>query len=192
MRSVACGGPSLGQRYIWPLFFCACPSRILPLTEAESRFAIKTVNLLCSSHHKHQRCAHTFLSQASVTVRDIPDLRRGGQDLGSVVFSESFLESSINIQQEGKNIDQIKSDYSRSTPPKIMRTIPRAAASRAPVSEYPPPGQTIRLVIHLLVPFHSSERVLLPTDGGVTTDGCSTVLTTTVPPYACWLVKLSR
>lgn len=37
-----------------------------------------------------------------MTVRDIPDLQRGGQDLGSVVFSESFLESSINIQQKGK------------------------------------------------------------------------------------------
>ncbi|TNM96078.1 hypothetical protein fugu_017161 [Takifugu bimaculatus] len=79
--------------------------RILPLTDAESRFAIKT---------------------ASVTVRDIPDLQRGGQDLGSVVFSESFLESSINIQQK---------------------------------------------------------------DGSVSTDGCSTILTTTVPPYACWLME---
>lgn len=37
-----------------------------------------------------------------MTVRDIPDPQRRGEQLGSVVFSESFLESSINIQQEGK------------------------------------------------------------------------------------------
>lgn len=45
-----------------------------------------------------------------MTVRDIPDLQRGGGDLGSVVFSESFLESSINIQQRGKNTDPIRSN----------------------------------------------------------------------------------
>lgn len=37
-----------------------------------------------------------------MTVHDIPDLQCGGGDLGSVVFSETFLESSINIQQKGK------------------------------------------------------------------------------------------
>lgn len=36
-----------------------------------------------------------------MTVRDIPDLQGGRGDLGSVVFSESFLESGINIQQKG-------------------------------------------------------------------------------------------
>lgn len=36
-----------------------------------------------------------------MVVHDIPDLQRDGADLGSVVFSESFLESSINIQQKG-------------------------------------------------------------------------------------------
>ena len=36
-----------------------------------------------------------------MTVRDIPDPRRAGQQLGSVVFCESFLDSSINIEQEG-------------------------------------------------------------------------------------------
>lgn len=36
-----------------------------------------------------------------MTVQDIADLQWGGGDLGSVVFSESFLESSINIQQKG-------------------------------------------------------------------------------------------
>lgn len=41
-------------------------------------------------------------SKASMTVHDIPDLHWGGGSLGSVVFSESFLESSINIQQKGK------------------------------------------------------------------------------------------
>lgn len=37
-----------------------------------------------------------------MVVYDIPDLQRGGGDLGSVVFSESFLESSIYIQQGGE------------------------------------------------------------------------------------------
>lgn len=36
-----------------------------------------------------------------MTVHDIPDLQWEGENLGSVVFSESFLESSINIQQKG-------------------------------------------------------------------------------------------
>lgn len=36
-----------------------------------------------------------------MTVHDIPDLQWDGGDLGSVVFSESFLESSINIQHKG-------------------------------------------------------------------------------------------
>lgn len=35
-------------------------------------------------------------------VHDIPGLQCGG-NLGSVVFSESFLESSVYIQQRGKN-----------------------------------------------------------------------------------------
>lgn len=37
-------------------------------------------------------------------VHDIPDLQWDGGDLGSVVFSESFLESSINIQQKGTRL----------------------------------------------------------------------------------------
>ncbi|CAG01268.1 unnamed protein product, partial [Tetraodon nigroviridis] len=78
--------------------------RIIPLTDAESRFAIKT---------------------ASMSVRDIPDPQRPGEQLGSLVFSESFLESSINVEQE---------------------------------------------------------------DGGVSTDGCCTILTRGVPAYACWLM----
>uniref|UniRef100_A0A8D0A070 Dynein axonemal assembly factor 9 n=1 Tax=Sander lucioperca TaxID=283035 RepID=A0A8D0A070_SANLU len=53
--------------------------RIIPLTDEESRYAVKT---------------------ASMTVHDIPDLQWDRGDLGSVVFSESFLESSINIQQK--------------------------------------------------------------------------------------------
>lgn len=36
-----------------------------------------------------------------MTVHDILDLQGEGENLGSVVFSESFLESSINIQQKG-------------------------------------------------------------------------------------------
>lgn len=32
------------------------------------------------------------------------------------------------------------------------------------------------------------ETVFSPADGSVTTDSCYTILTTTVPRYACWLV----
>ncbi|XP_061898385.1 uncharacterized protein C20orf194 homolog isoform X2 [Entelurus aequoreus] len=53
--------------------------RLLPLTDAASRFVIKT---------------------ASMTVRDIPDLQGDGGNLGSVVFSEAFLESVISIQHK--------------------------------------------------------------------------------------------
>lgn len=77
----------------------------IPLTDESSRYVIKT---------------------ASLVVHDVPDLQQGGGDLGSVVFSESFLESSINILQR---------------------------------------------------------------DGTVSSDSCYTVLTTTVPRYACWLME---
>ncbi|XP_059208540.1 uncharacterized protein C20orf194 homolog [Centropristis striata] len=79
--------------------------RIIPLTDERSRYVVKT---------------------ASMTVHDIPDLQWDGCDLGSVVFSESFLESSINIQQK---------------------------------------------------------------DGTVSSDSCYTILTTTVPRYACWMME---
>ncbi|XP_071778609.2 dynein axonemal assembly factor 9 [Centroberyx gerrardi] len=79
--------------------------RIIPLNDEESRYLVKT---------------------ASMTVHDIPDLQWGRGDLGSVVFSESFLESSINIQQK---------------------------------------------------------------DGSMSSDSCYTILTTTVPRYACWLME---
>ncbi|KAM8915794.1 dynein axonemal assembly factor 9 isoform 1-T1 [Spinachia spinachia] len=79
--------------------------RIIPLTDGDSRYVVKT---------------------ASMTVRDIPDLRGGRGALGSVVFSESFLESGINIQQK---------------------------------------------------------------DGTVSSDSCYTILTTSVPRYACWLME---
>lgn len=36
-----------------------------------------------------------------MTIVDIPKLQTDSEHLGSVVFSESFLESSINIQQKG-------------------------------------------------------------------------------------------
>ncbi|XP_076831783.1 dynein axonemal assembly factor 9 isoform X2 [Brachyhypopomus gauderio] len=52
--------------------------RVIPLSDEQSRFLVKT---------------------ASMVVYDIPDLQWGGEDLGSVVFSESFLESSIYIQE---------------------------------------------------------------------------------------------
>uniref|UniRef100_A0A3P8S3S3 Dynein axonemal assembly factor 9 n=1 Tax=Amphiprion percula TaxID=161767 RepID=A0A3P8S3S3_AMPPE len=77
---------------------------IIPLTDGDSRYVVKT---------------------ASLIVHDIPDLQWDRGNLGSVVFSESFLESSINIQQR---------------------------------------------------------------DGTVSSDSCYTILTTTVPRYACWLV----
>ncbi|KAM3594615.1 uncharacterized protein V6R79_010923 [Siganus canaliculatus] len=79
--------------------------RIIPLTDEESRYVVKT---------------------ASMTVHDVPDLQCDGGILGSVVFSESFLESSINIQQK---------------------------------------------------------------DGTVSSDSCFTILTTSVPRYACWLME---
>uniref|UniRef100_A0A8C7I828 Dynein axonemal assembly factor 9 n=1 Tax=Oncorhynchus kisutch TaxID=8019 RepID=A0A8C7I828_ONCKI len=44
------------------------------------------------------------VSQASMSVYDIPDLQWGKGDLGSVVFSESFLVSSINIQQKDGSV----------------------------------------------------------------------------------------
>uniref|UniRef100_A0A3P9B212 Dynein axonemal assembly factor 9 n=1 Tax=Maylandia zebra TaxID=106582 RepID=A0A3P9B212_9CICH len=78
--------------------------RIIPLTNEDSHYVIKT---------------------ASLIVHDIPDLQWDRGELGSVVFSESFLESSINIQQR---------------------------------------------------------------DGTVSSDSCYTILTATVPRYACWLV----
>uniref|UniRef100_A0AAQ5Y3D7 Uncharacterized protein n=1 Tax=Amphiprion ocellaris TaxID=80972 RepID=A0AAQ5Y3D7_AMPOC len=54
---------------------------IIPLTDGDSRYVVKT---------------------ASLIVHDIPDLQWDRGNLGSVVFSESFLESSINIQQRGR------------------------------------------------------------------------------------------
>ncbi|XP_026134549.1 uncharacterized protein C20orf194 homolog isoform X2 [Carassius auratus] len=50
---------------------------IIPLSDEDSRFMVKT---------------------ASMTVHDIPDLQCG-ENLGSIVFSESFLESRVYIQQ---------------------------------------------------------------------------------------------
>uniref|UniRef100_A0A3P9B269 Dynein axonemal assembly factor 9 n=1 Tax=Maylandia zebra TaxID=106582 RepID=A0A3P9B269_9CICH len=77
---------------------------IIPLTNEDSHYVIKT---------------------ASLIVHDIPDLQWDRGELGSVVFSESFLESSINIQQRGT----------------------------------------------------------------VSSDSCYTILTATVPRYACWLME---
>ena len=53
-----------------------------------------------------------------MTVHDIPDLQWDGGDLGSVVFCESFLESSINIQQKGTvliRLSLIRMDYRYTT-----------------------------------------------------------------------------
>uniref|UniRef100_A0A8C5F5I4 Dynein axonemal assembly factor 9 n=1 Tax=Gadus morhua TaxID=8049 RepID=A0A8C5F5I4_GADMO len=68
--------------------------RVVPLSDEGSRYMVKT---------------------ASMTVADIPDLQRGGGDLGSVVFSECFLESSINIQQKGADSPELY-------PPMIYQT----------------------------------------------------------------------
>ncbi|XP_029568455.1 dynein axonemal assembly factor 9 isoform X2 [Salmo trutta] len=57
--------------------------RIVPLSEEGSCFLVKT---------------------ASMSVYDIPDLQWGKGDLGSVIFSESFLVSSINIQQKDGSV----------------------------------------------------------------------------------------
>lgn len=46
-------------------------------------------------------CNNSMFLKASLIVHDIPDLQWDRGELGSVVFSESFLESSINIQQRG-------------------------------------------------------------------------------------------
>lgn len=76
--------------------------RVTSLDNDDSRYLVKT---------------------ASMTVHNIPDLQCDQANLGSVVFSESFLESCINIQQK---------------------------------------------------------------DGTVSSDSCYTVLTASVPRYACW------
>ncbi|KAG9343991.1 hypothetical protein JZ751_012467, partial [Albula glossodonta] len=55
--------------------------RIIPLDDEESRFLVKT---------------------ASMTVHDIPDLQSGRGDLGSIMFSESFLDSTVYIQEQGE------------------------------------------------------------------------------------------
>uniref|UniRef100_A0A3Q2T0H0 Dynein axonemal assembly factor 9 n=1 Tax=Fundulus heteroclitus TaxID=8078 RepID=A0A3Q2T0H0_FUNHE len=51
---------------------------VIPLADEDSRYLVKT---------------------ASLIVSDIPDLEENRGDFGTVVYSESFLESSINIQQ---------------------------------------------------------------------------------------------
>uniref|UniRef100_A0A8C9VTG3 Dynein axonemal assembly factor 9 n=1 Tax=Scleropages formosus TaxID=113540 RepID=A0A8C9VTG3_SCLFO len=43
-----------------------------------------------------------FFSQASMEVCDIPDPQGGEEPLGSLVFSESFLESRLYVQKQGK------------------------------------------------------------------------------------------
>ncbi|KAJ0062938.1 hypothetical protein NL108_009428, partial [Boleophthalmus pectinirostris] len=79
--------------------------RVIPLDDDGSSYLVKT---------------------ASMTVHNIPDLQWDRGDMGSIIFSESFLESSINIQQK---------------------------------------------------------------DGTVSSDSCYTVLTTSVPCYACWQLE---
>ncbi|XP_061101320.1 uncharacterized protein C20orf194 homolog isoform X1 [Conger conger] len=57
--------------------------RIVPLDDEESRFLVKT---------------------ASMMVHDVPDLQFGRGNLGSVVFSESFLESTVYIQEPDSSV----------------------------------------------------------------------------------------
>lgn len=93
---------------------------------SKSEFSIQAVDNQGSIKPLDDEDSRYFVKTASMTVHDIPDLQWDRGDLGSVVFSESFLESSINIQQK---------------------------------------------------------------DGTVSPDSCYTVLTTTVPRYACWLLE---
>uniref|UniRef100_A0A8C5AVQ8 Dynein axonemal assembly factor 9 n=1 Tax=Gadus morhua TaxID=8049 RepID=A0A8C5AVQ8_GADMO len=88
-----------------------------------SRYMVKTVSNARDAWNPNlflTNCPWHHLSlvgtlQASMTVADIPDLQRGGGDLGSVVFSECFLESSINIQQKGADSPELY-------PPMIYQT----------------------------------------------------------------------
>uniref|UniRef100_A0A3B3ZBK1 Uncharacterized protein n=1 Tax=Periophthalmus magnuspinnatus TaxID=409849 RepID=A0A3B3ZBK1_9GOBI len=98
-------------------FFTAC--EVTDLSKCE--FNIQAVD----SDGRYCQNNMTMTSFASMTVHNIPDLQWDRGDMGSVIFSESFLESSINIQQK---------------------------------------------------------------DGTVSSDSCYTVLTTSVPCYACWQV----
>ena len=61
--------------------------------------------------------------QASMTVADVPDLQRGGGGLGSVVFSECFLESTINIQQKGTGVLST-CDTRQQAPPSLTHITP--------------------------------------------------------------------
>uniref|UniRef100_A0A673C113 Si:ch211-194c3.5 n=1 Tax=Sphaeramia orbicularis TaxID=375764 RepID=A0A673C113_9TELE len=118
------------------------PTKAKDVAENTFLMTLDSMNLSQYRSHLRSKCEFTiqavnnqgrcifiatlcFFVQASMTVHNIPDLQRDRDNLGSVVFSESFLESSINIQQK---------------------------------------------------------------DGTVSSDSCYTVLTTTVPRYACWLV----
>uniref|UniRef100_A0A669EZE5 Dynein axonemal assembly factor 9 n=1 Tax=Oreochromis niloticus TaxID=8128 RepID=A0A669EZE5_ORENI len=68
---------------------------VFALYRSKCEFTIQAVNkqgFICNNS--------TFL-KASLIVHDIPDLQWDRGELGSVVFSESFLESSISIQQRG-------------------------------------------------------------------------------------------
>uniref|UniRef100_A0AAR2LCV1 Uncharacterized protein n=1 Tax=Pygocentrus nattereri TaxID=42514 RepID=A0AAR2LCV1_PYGNA len=101
--------PYLGKFLIDFFFFCRLLSQIYSAAIQAvlagikcfsiNSSASKTVFELCLYH-----CVMVLydLPQASMVVHDIPDLQWGGDDLGSVVFSESFLESSIYIEDRGE------------------------------------------------------------------------------------------
>ncbi|XP_062325507.1 uncharacterized protein C20orf194 homolog [Osmerus eperlanus] len=74
---------SLRSRRVFSIQAVNNEGRPVPLSDGESRFLIKT---------------------ASMTVYDIPDLQCCGGNLGSVVFSESFLDSRINIQEKDGSV----------------------------------------------------------------------------------------
>uniref|UniRef100_A0A3Q3XGX3 Uncharacterized protein n=1 Tax=Mola mola TaxID=94237 RepID=A0A3Q3XGX3_MOLML len=110
---------------------------------------------------------NAFFSKASMTVHDIPDPQLDGGDLGSVVFSESFLESSITIQQKGKIIFFsegllfIHSQYGSITLSKNhISTIkfydPDSSGVAALFVEY-----ESNLLPHLPFPLHSSDQCLV-------------------------------
>ncbi|KAG8453283.1 hypothetical protein GDO86_000063 [Hymenochirus boettgeri] len=73
---------------------------LLPIKPSRSKvtFQIEAVNSLGRTVHLEDglNLVHT----ASMTVYDIPDLHNGRGTLGSIVFSESFLTSQINVKEK--------------------------------------------------------------------------------------------
>ncbi|XP_015199322.2 dynein axonemal assembly factor 9 [Lepisosteus oculatus] len=67
-------------------------------------FDIQAVNNVGRCIPLENEDSHFLVKTASLTVYDIPDLLGGRGTLGSVVFSESFLESNICIQEQDGSV----------------------------------------------------------------------------------------